>query len=331
MCGLGNFFLLLIILFVMSPVFIAFSYAVGRRAAKKIETKNQSRHVRAVSLCAGVSAGVVFFGFLTVCTSIIFLLTPDHSRERFEEERKAAANERAASFWSEFEQFEQKLYAAKSDSDPSIGQLKKLIAKQNWVVYNVLKLGPTHSDGRRELGLSADAPYQNIPEKLKSHWYFGESFSLPSKLSDRRLIVAGDSCPETADPDDYRVMAKRAGNRVDVTVYADDSVKEKLRAFDVGSSVEQFALDSLGGEAYHRYLGKITVYPRDKEPKDLSLGYDLQKAFVAQLSEEQRGELSSVVTKSPCVLKIPHEDPKSIFIRWEFSPHLKVNETNHLI
>jgi hypothetical protein len=282
-------------LLVLTPVFAFLIYAAGSSVVRMyIPYEHRITSRRIWKFGSVIIAFLIPFGFI---------VSPDPLREKQKVEFKARMQKEYAAYWHKFSLFEDRLYLAKSESDPAISEMKAL--------GHDFKLGPMH-EGRRELALNDRCYYSwedaktigglegAMPAALQRRWYVGRGYSKATEKENRSLYVRKDGRDELASDKEFSVSAKRNGSHIDVEIYSDYS----LSGFANGvPGKEIYAKECLGEEAFHRYLGNITVNSRSQEPKGANT--DLERAFTTLLTKEEREELDSIVTSQPCVVWIP--------------------------
>lgn len=315
MCGVGNFVTLVMLLF-LTPVFAFLINTAGSSVIRMYIPQGHKENSRRIWKFASV--------IIALLIPVGFLISPDPRLEKRRAESEALRNKQYAEYWDKFSQLEENLFAARTESDPAILKMKAL--------GHDFKLGPCHA-GRRELALNDSCYYcwldnktvdgleGAMPEALRKRWYVGRGFSKATEKENRWLYIQKDGKSRCALDNEFSVSAKRNGKRIDVDLYTD------FPPSDYGGHMpgeETYAKECLGEEAFHRYLGTITVHSRSQEPANAKLDTNLEKAFTAQLTNEERKELRSIITALPCVVWVPviKHDKESTVVTGSISPYI---------
>ena len=327
MCGAANFCQLIMVLF-LAPLFALALYKISVNQVVSLAPEPRKATVRLLWKFGSA--------LLALLIPVAWWLSPPDPRlAQHKAERRAAMQTEYTQFWNDFAQIGEKLYSARSDSDPAVQQLKDLLQRRHFT--SNFKLGPMH-DGRRELAFGGLHYYSwancrsvyrlesSTPESIKHYWYTGSGFSKASVKDERNLYLIKDAKSETSDKD-FTVSANRNGGYIDVDIYTNFLVDEYSPGI---SATEEFAKECLGEEAYYRYLGKIRVHKRDKQTASTKLDKDLEKAFTALLTKEERSDLNSFVTAKPCVVSVPikqnSKTESSFKTPCALSPYIKLRQ-----
>lgn len=223
--------------------------------------------------------------------------------KRFEQycakERAKNAAERAnifSHFWTGFSAISDDLYNAKNDQAPVMPKLRSLTDQ---VYVGVVKVGPIHKDGRRELSFSSASPslLSALPKDIAVKWIVGDGYAPPSNAVES-LYVTVDGETREASESEYSLNVMRRGKLVDVYIYTD----YPAISVEPAHSTQSFVKANIGAEAYARYLGTTKLLPRKYAPTKCASGNNLQKAFNSVLTVEERNELNSTVTSKPCIV-----------------------------
>jgi hypothetical protein len=214
-------------------------------------------------------SGMVGLSFLTMCALFwIWCFAVDYSMQN-----PHRGEDKAKLISEHFGKVSERLYKARSDNDPVIGEFRKLLSDSG--ASETFRLGPIH-DGRRELAIVDDIACYAICRTDEHRWYGGSPAS--DHATGREHTEYVDRA--VVDNSDFKFVAVRNGPRIDVRLYTSIYCNQKWQNPPV-----DFLKGNLCDDFWQRYLGRVTICPKRLAEREKAMPIEkIQRAFMDLLT-----------------------------------------------